>query len=249
LSTLDADAVSVVQNGLNYPYAPMPGALVRERLSRFDPGEKLKAGFILHIGGNQWYKNRIGVIQIYAQLCRKTAQPPCLLMVGKPFTTAMRRCVAANHLEDRVIELNAVSNEDLRTIYCAAQLLLFPSLAEGFGWPIVEAQACGCRVVTTNQPPMNDIGGDAAVYINLESPASTGDAVLSAVVLNDAAEAVLQLLRESSEAKRSRIERGLRNAAKFSTAKMVDDYVGLYQKALALPVEADRHAPALSLVN
>ena len=64
-----------------------------------------------------------------------------------------------------VIPLTNVDNETLRALYSAAELLLFPSLEEGFGWPIVEAQACGCRVVTSQKAPMTEAGGDAAFYL------------------------------------------------------------------------------------
>ena len=59
----------------------------------------------------------------------------------------------------------AVGNEALAALYSGAELLLFPSLEEGFGWPIIEAQASGCRVVTTGKAPMTEVGGNAAFYL------------------------------------------------------------------------------------
>ena len=50
--------------------------------------------------------------------------------------------------------------------------MLFPSFQEGLGWPILEAQACGCPVATSGRSPMNEVGGDAAIYIDPDSPAS-----------------------------------------------------------------------------
>jgi len=49
-------------------------------------------------------------------------------------------------------------------------MLLFPSLYEGFGWPIVEAQSCGCMVVTSNREPMQEVAGGAAILVDPEQP-------------------------------------------------------------------------------
>ena len=70
----------------------------------------------------------------------------------------------------QVRELVSVQNEDLRALYSTATALLFPSFQEGFGWPIIEAQACGCPVITSNRTPMTEVGENAAIYINPDSP-------------------------------------------------------------------------------
>jgi glycosyltransferase involved in cell wall biosynthesis len=153
-------------------------------------------------------------------------------MVGKPFTPQMRRNISTHRLEDRVIELNTVSNEDLRTLYCAAQLLLFPSWEEGFGWPIIEAQACGCRVVIADREPMTEIGGDAAAYLKLERPIEPGpdDASLSIRAADNAANSVMEILQETGAERMERVQKGLRNAARFTTGRMVESYVDLYRQ-------------------
>jgi glycosyltransferase involved in cell wall biosynthesis len=243
LSRLAPGQVSLVHNGLNHSYAPLANTYapvrLREAALRFGNGavEKLQAGFILHVGGNQWYKNRLGLIQIYARLCEKMIHPPNLVLAGKPFTPQLRCSISSHHLEGRVIELNSVSNEDLRTLYSAAQLLLFPSFEEGFGWPIVEAQACGCRVVIADREPMTEIGGDAAVCFKLESARSLKDAPLSSDSTECAARVVMTTLLETHEERLDRIQRGLRNAARFSTARMVENYIELYRQISGIGVE------------
>jgi glycosyltransferase involved in cell wall biosynthesis len=92
-------------------------------------------------------------------------------------------------------------------------MLLFPSLDEGFGWPIIEAQACGCPVLTSGRPPMDEVGGAAAVYVNPENPEAAAAAAILA--LNKAAD-----LREAS----------LQNAARFSSSAMIEGYLSLYEK-------------------
>jgi glycosyltransferase involved in cell wall biosynthesis len=239
LSKLASRQVALVYNGLNYPYGPLTEQHAAERLREAAPrlagamAAKVQEGFILHVGGNHWYKNRPGVIQIYAQLCGKMSSPPNLVMVGQSFTPSMRSLIVKHQLENRVIELNSVSNEDLRTLYCSAKLLLFPSSVEGFGWPIVEAQACGCPVVIARREPMTEIGGDTAVSFEFESHDEGMGALISTRSADNGASAIKTILMESGAERASRIQRGVLNAAQFSTARMMDDYVNLYQQLLS----------------
>jgi glycosyltransferase involved in cell wall biosynthesis len=208
--------VTRIYNGLNYPYSPMD----RNEAERHLNGLGLAADrpFLLHVGGNQWYKNRIGVLRIFAQLHRyAVVENLALVMVGKPWTEEMRRFIRSNDLQSDVVELSDVAEEDLRALYSSAELMLFPSLAEGFGWPIVEAQACGCPVVASNVAPMTEVGGEAAIYIDPNELESVAQGVGGAL---KGGPALRMGLREAS----------LRNAARFSTPAMIDAYLGLYER-------------------
>jgi glycosyltransferase involved in cell wall biosynthesis len=164
LTKLTPQQITVVENGLNHSYGPLPRADALDRIGRKTGARPNR--FILHVGGNQWYKNRAGVIGIYAELLKLRPEAPDLFMAGKPLPPELQRQIANANLRDRVHTLQDCDNEDLRALYSAADALLFPSLAEGFGWPIIEAQACGCAVITSNLAPMNDVAGDAAIYID-----------------------------------------------------------------------------------
>ena len=141
-----------------------------------------------------------------------------LVMAGKPWTDEMRQLAAQLNLHDRAIERVAVSNEQLRALYSSAEALLFPSLQEGFGWPIAEAQACGCPVVTTGRPPMTDVGGGAAIYIDPADPEGAAGEIASAL----------------SERERWR-QAGLGNAERFSTHAMIEAYMRCYHQVLQRP--------------
>jgi glycosyltransferase involved in cell wall biosynthesis len=198
LTGLPEARVDVTYMGFNYPYSPAAP----------DPQRK---PYLLHVGGGQWYKNRAGVLAIYAELrmlCGKN--PPKLILVGPPPAGA----------PPGVESVSGVDNERLRALYSSAELLLFPSLEEGFGWPIVEAQACGCRVVTTRKAPMTEIGGDAAFYINDPQDAKAG------------ARTVLEVLTQDAETRRRAVEAGLENAAQFSTEKMITSYLAIYEELM-----------------
>jgi glycosyltransferase involved in cell wall biosynthesis len=136
-------------------------------------------------------------------------QAPLLVLVGPP--------ISAPNAETR----SNVGNDALAALYSGAELLLFPSLEEGFGWPIIEAQACGCRVLTTDKDPMREVGGKAASY--LPEP---NDAAASA-------SAVEAFLSQNAVERASQIRAGLANAARFSTENMIRGYLALYQELLA----------------
>jgi glycosyltransferase involved in cell wall biosynthesis len=199
--------------GLNHPYLPMAR---EEALEKARGILGASSPFILHVGGNQWYKNRLGVLKIFVALdITEPAQK--LVMVGPDFDSEMREFLRTHpQVAARVISVSDVDGETLRALYSAAELLLFPSIKEGFGWPIVEAQACGCRVVTTNTPPMTETGGDAAFYT---SGASTA-----------AAAVVERVLAQNETERAAAISRGLENAARFSAEKMALRYVEIYRE-------------------
>lgn len=139
----------------------------------------------------------------------------CLVMAGEPLGADLKKYVRDEDMARYVIELPGVAHEDLCALYSAAELLLFPSLHEGFGWPIIEAQACGCRVVTTGWPPMNEVGGDAAVYLDPDNLWSAVDILMNVLDVDD-------------ERKQAIIRRGYANAARYSTRQMTDSYCEIY---------------------
>jgi len=212
LTSLPASRVSRIYNGLNYPYSPMPQHEAASRVRAL--GVEPEHPFVLHIGGNSWYKNREGVLRIFAALRQRTGEGGAkLVMAGKPWTPAMKAFVSEARLEGAAMELGGVTNEDLRALYSTARIMLFPSLEEGFGWPILEAQACGCAVITSNRSPMNEVGGAAAVYVDPE------DTEGAAAVVADA-------LRCADQRRKPSVQ----NALRFSTAEMLRAYLELYRK-------------------
>jgi glycosyltransferase involved in cell wall biosynthesis len=204
----------VIPHSLPWPYRPADAAAVAACRREFGLEGK---DYLLHVGGNQWYKNRLGVLRIYAELKqRERFRSTVLVMAGKPFTRAMRDWCAARPGSD-VIELTGLANGQLQALYSGALALLFPSLEEGFGWPILEAQACGCPVITSGRPPMNEIAGDAAIYIAPEEPGAAAETILAALEDRSA-------LREA----------GLRNVQRFAVEQALAGYEAVYRRAIEL---------------
>ena len=212
---LSPDLMSVVYNGLNYPYAPMPAQEAHVRLARL--GLDATTPFVLHVGGNQWYKNRIGVVRIFSHLVRELGYNEYhLVLAGKAWTEALVTAVQSSGCADRVHMVTDADNEDLRALYSVARFLLFPSLAEGFGWPIAEAMACGCPVVTSKRAPMTEVGGEAALYIEPDA--------------TDAAEQITAMLNPEALAKMRAC--GQQRAAQLNTDVMKIGYLQAVEETI-----------------
>ena len=215
LTRRDPWRTSCILNGLNYPYSPMEVVEARERMRSLTGSQsesESRRPFFLHVGGDQWYKNRPGVLKVFACLraCKEFSGHR-LIMAGKPFTAEMRKLMASLGLNTEVIELTSVLNEDLRALYSLGDGLIFPSLAEGFGWPVVEAQACGCPVFASNRTPMSEIGGQAARYFDPSDPPA-------------AAAVIAEAIGERSEMAKA----GLENVRRFCSEGMLQAYREAY---------------------
>ena len=188
LTGLPDRQVTLILNGLNYPYQPVPAATAHLRLTalcgrhltdpaRLDPA---LGGFLLHVGGAQWYKNREGLIAIHAHLRRLLSPAPRLVIVGPPLTPAQSALAAQLGVSESIVSLGSVTNPELEALYNLAEGLVFPSWDEGFGWPIAEAQSCACPVFTSNRAPMTEIGGPMSVYFDPENPEQAARAIAAA---------------------------------------------------------------------
>lgn len=202
----------LVYNGLNHPYAPMPRAEAELRIKLLTSGAT-PPEYYLNVGGNQWYKNRPGLLRIFSAMCERLPGSTCLVMVGKPLSDADQRLARELGLEGRLRHFGGVSNETLTALYSLARGLIFPSWEEGFGWPVAEAQACGCVVFTSDRAPLTEVGGDAAVYFDPAEPRQAAERIL-------AARAIEPQLRAQ----------GLRHAARWNSQRMLRDYATLYHR-------------------
>ena len=138
------------------------GILPRRAAECSRPAAGIVGPYFLHVGGNQFYKNRPGVVRVFDELA---AHPDysahTLVLAGKAPDELLMSTIDSARYRDRIRVLISPDDTTVQVLYAQAEALLFLSTAEGFGWPIVEAQACGCVVVTTDRRPMSDVGGPA----------------------------------------------------------------------------------------
>jgi len=201
--------LEVIKNGLNYPYHELTQS---EALARLKNVPGLELPFVLHVGSNLPRKNRAGVLRIFART--KDKWRARLVFAGDVLDSEQLGLAKRLGIADRIVEIKDASDQLLEALYTSATTLLFPSLSEGFGWPIIEAQACGCPVVCTNIPPMPETAGDAGLFHDAADEAGFGADLLR---LSDVNERTIWG------------EKSLRNAERFSTAKMISRYIDVYR--------------------
>lgn len=185
--------------------------------------------FLFHIG-RTWYKNRMGVLAIWDHLHRLGC-PRHLVLVGAIDPPMQEWLRQRQHLAPWLHVLESVSDDIVVALYNRAAVLLFPSHAEGFGWPVLEALACGCPVVTTNRAPMTEVGGQAVEYI---SPAPPPPEPMEDWALQAAHQVQKVLTRPPAQQERVR-ELGFVQASRFHQLPgWLDELEAHYQHALAL---------------
>ncbi len=212
--------VCVVPNGLNDDFAPAPSAEAKPLLEALGISDQDR--YLLHVGNDLDRKNRKTVLETFIALRREAAAGTGraivdkLVFVGPELTEPLMAHSRAEGVADRIVTLQGISHPGLRALYSNAVALLFPSLQEGFGWPVIEAQACGCPVFTSDLAPMNEIGGEGAVYV----PPEDADAIARAIV--DAAPRFGEMRRL-----------GLDNATHYSAHQMAANYIAAYRRVIA----------------
>jgi len=221
----------VVYNGLNHPYVPMePGDAQRALALAGLPAAP--AGLLLHLSVGIWYKNVPGLLRLYAHYARSSQAPLPLWLVGVPEDAALRAVLAEVPASGRVHFLHGLDNQTLQAAYSWARAFLFPSLAEGFGWPIAEAQACGCPVITTAEAPMTEVGGPHTRYLPLLRP---HDDVQQWA--RNGAEVLGQLLALPDVERHEISMQCVQWARRFDTDVAIDGYLRVYQRVLKLELQ------------
>lgn len=186
-------------------------------------GEITHDPYLLHVGSASFYKNRPGLLHIYSEL-RKQGCRLRLVIVGAPLNESEH--ILAERLGILALIQNCVDKSDawIRAAYAQAEALIFPSLDEGFGWPILEALAQGCLVFTTNRRPMTEVGGTAARYFDPENPSEAAGVILATLTLR--ADPVVRSVL---------IAAGKVQAAQFTLEKFAQEYLDVYQRIALNP--------------
>jgi glycosyltransferase involved in cell wall biosynthesis len=133
-------------------------------------------------------------------------------------------------LRDQVQFLGQVPEEELRAIFSMAQFLVFPTLFEGLGLPVLEAQQQGVPVLSSTAACLPEVAGDGALYFDPMDPESIAQTILQ--------------VYEQSELIQTLIERGTANLQRFSWATAAETFAACYRSAAGLPLD-DQQASLL----
>jgi glycosyltransferase involved in cell wall biosynthesis len=217
LARVDPRRISVVPYGVGDQFRPLGEPRrsdVRASLAR-EGIEHL----VLHVSTGDPYKNVEGTLRVVAAL-RASGMRAGLIRAGAPLRATQRQLARRLGLEDVIIDCGRVSDERLVELYNAADVLLFPSHHEGYGWPPLEAMSCGTPVVTSTCAALTEVCGDAA----LAAPAIDVPGLMRAIrdILTS---------REIAETLR---KRGFERAAGYPWSRTVDGFAQTYDDVAGL---------------
>jgi glycosyltransferase involved in cell wall biosynthesis len=175
LQLAPAAKVSVALNPIEPVFAPIPTISHPTLANR---SAITKGRYFIHVGSDHWRKNRKALLQIFSALVSNPRYFDCdLLLVGPELDRELSALSDCLGIADRIHVLNGLSDESLATAYRGAVALIYPSWQEGFGWPVAEAQACGCPVFAHEGAPLPEVGGIAAKYFNANYPADAASLI------------------------------------------------------------------------
>jgi glycosyltransferase involved in cell wall biosynthesis len=215
----------IVYNGLNQDFIQTIIAEARRELTHITK-LNLLSGYLLHVGGNQWYKNRLGIIELYDAWRKASSIKLPLLLIGEEPTEQLIKLRNHSAFKTDIHFLVGIQDKVVRLAYAGALVFLFPSLAEGFGWPIAEAMASGCLVVTTQEAPMTEVGGNAAFYIPRRPITNTADWAIAG------AQIIKQVVELGPIERKMAVEAGLTNASRFESTAALNQIETIYQNIL-----------------
>ena len=207
----DHPRLKVITLGMSYPYRQLSADEARSRLAAI-PTLSAMPPFVLHVGSNLRRKNREGVLRIFARCQERWSGQ--LVFAGDALNEQLRELANALGIADRIVEVSNPNNQLLEALYNSATAFLFPSRFEGFGWPIIEAQACGCPVLTSSTNPMAEVAGEGALLRDPADEEGFSDDLMS--IVNPAPRAEWSA-------------KALENAKRFTTERMIAQYCELYR--------------------
>lgn len=147
--------------------APLAAASTMTAATEASADRRLPApGFVLAVGTLEPRKNLPRLVDAYRQLPEDLRRRHPLVVVGKVGWQARETLEALRSLGDRCQALGHVSDTELSELYRRCAIFCYPSLAEGFGLPVLEAMACGAPVITSDRSSLPEVGGNAVEYVD-----------------------------------------------------------------------------------
>jgi glycosyltransferase involved in cell wall biosynthesis len=207
---IDINKISVIHNGVDISYRPLNSCLFN--LNSLGIDFKYK-NFILYIGDRKSnYKN----FNLVVESCKRLNLN--LVLIGKNLEKCEQSFLSKTLNENSFVQLSLISNENLNIIYNSAFCLLYPSIYEGFGIPILEAQKAGCPVIASSNNAFKEIASNSAILLDNITATSIIDAILS--------------LQIDKNLYKNLIYNGFDNASKYSWDKCYYEYKKIYTSLL-----------------
>jgi glycosyltransferase involved in cell wall biosynthesis len=216
-----AKQITVTHLAADEAYHPRMGA---ERDAAVRSNYDLPERFVLYMGGFDVRKQVNRLLLAYTYVGPAEGQDAPLVIAGRepawgtPMFPNLRQYARELDIEDYVQWIGYVDEADKPSLYRLASAFVFPSIAEGFGLPVIEAMASGTPVVACDIPVMQEVSGDAAYLVQPDSERQMGAAILALLLQAP--------LREQM------IQRGLAQSTRFNYRKTARETLSVYERVL-----------------
>lgn len=187
--------------------------------ARYRTAPLVRGEYLLHVGIRVGHKNHGGLIRGWLE-ARREFPGLRLVLVGKRlWEDDVDRFRRERGMENDLLEFRAATDEEVRNLYANAKAFLFPSFAEGFGIPPLEAMAMGVPVICADIPVLREVSGDAAHYVDPHSPEDIGSGIVA--VLRDAG------------ARERLLSAGRKRLAHYTRGRMTGEYISFFRATAA----------------
>jgi glycosyltransferase involved in cell wall biosynthesis len=203
------DKWKVIHNGFNSNFWKMDPDQSRPLLKSV--GVELYEPYILHVGSQLPRKNRKLLLDMVYHLGDNYKGKICF--AGQAIDDGLLRHALSLGLQNRLVVVLKPDHNTLVALYSNCKAFIFPSFSEGFGWPVIEGQACGAPVITSKLEPFIEVGGEGVLFADPYKA-------------DDFAEAFLKLNDDGVNV--NLIEKGYNNCTRFDFRDMIKSYIELH---------------------
>lgn len=177
----------------------------------------IEGQYLLYLGAIQRRKDMYSALKAF-EIVKEKKKDIKIVFAGNKVenTDDFYNMVSKSNYRKDIIVTGYVTEEEKRSLMSGAEVFVFPSLAEGFGLPIIEAMACETPVITTNQTSLPEVGGDAALYVPPRRPDLIADYIIS--------------LLENESLRLGCIKKGIKQKEKFSWERCSRETEEIYKK-------------------
>jgi glycosyltransferase involved in cell wall biosynthesis len=212
---VEPERIAVIPNAVDSAFHPLPDDQVAN--FRRQMGISDDTVCLLNVGSNHPRKN-ISAILKTVEILKQRGQAVQFWKTGADFTEEQESFIYKQGLETCIRHLGKLDKDSLVQTYNAADVLIAPSIHEGFGLTILEAMACGTPVITSNVSAMPEVAGDAGILIDPNNDVAIADAVLHLV--------------NNRAYRQELINKGLARTKQFTWENTAEQIAQVYEKSV-----------------
>ncbi len=217
---LPPDKISVTPEAAESSYKPESA----EKIARVKEKYAVNGSYIFCHSGYSRYKNVVKLVEAFPQVLKIFPDLMLVLggaipsgrLAGKSYYRRVLQTVKSLGLAGKVIFTGFVEEDLLPSLFSGAKVFACPSLYEGFGLPVLEAQACGAPVLCSNRASLPEVAGAAALYFDPEN-------------VSEMAEKMIGLLKDT-DSRQDLVRRGFENAKQYSWARCARETLAVFER-------------------